>query len=149
MMWACEQATDKFLPTSCPKSLSGRLRVLLTRVGFRPPFVTGEVVEQFETWQDAWKVLRASCHVPFLGQILPYRWRDRHYYDGLMWASLLVPWSGDDLNLVVKVSATASPTSEIRAPFHPMWWGIVPPKTEVMRGMFWTGYLNAAQWFSE
>merc|ERR1711972_1286010 len=108
MFSAVEDAMKKFLPQNCAESMSGRVRVLLTRVSKRPPFITGEVVDQFADWSDVFHRLRASCHVPGM-HICPYRHHNRSYFDGLIWSSLLVPWSGDDSDFVVKVSAISAP----------------------------------------
>merc|ERR1719414_2514839 len=127
--------------------MSGRVRVLLTRVGLRPPFITGEVVERFDQWSDVFHALAASCHVPFLN-LCPYRHNRRLYFDGLVWSSLLVPWSGDNLDLVIKVSAVSAPLTDIRAPLSPPWWTILPPSVDVLRGFFWAGYRDAARFFA-
>lgn len=148
MFPAVERAMDKFLPRNAAPSMSGRVRVLLTRISIKPPFITGDVVDQFGTWSDVFHGLRASCHVPGL-HMCPYRYHGRLYFDGLVWSSLLVPWSGDDANLVVKVSATSAPLTDLRAPLSPPWWILLPPHVDVLRGLFWVGYRDAAQWFTE
>lgn len=148
MFPAVEKAMRKFLPQNAAESMSGRVRVLLTRVSRRPPFITGDVVDQFSDWADVFHGLRATCHVPFLNP-LPYSYHGRLYYDGLVWSSLLVPWSGGEQDLVVKVSATSTPLTDIRAPLSPPWWTVLPPSVDVLRGMFWTGYRDAAAWFSD
>lgn len=145
---AVEKALKIFLPKNAPTTLTGRLRVLVTRVWWKFPFCTGEVVDQFDSWEDCFHMLRASCHVPGL-QIFPYSHRGRHYYDGLVWPSLFVPWSGDDAKLVVKVSAVSTPMSDIRAPMSPLWWTLLPPEADVLRGLFWTGYRDTALWFAD
>ncbi len=73
---ACDLALKTFLPENAAASMSGRVRVLLTRVSLKPPFFTGEVVDQFVDWIDAFKGLRASCHVPGLN-IFPYEYHGR------------------------------------------------------------------------
>lgn len=30
-----------------------------------------------------------------------------------------------------------------------MWWALFPPPVDVLRGLFWTGYRDAARYFSE
>eukprot|EP00419_Tripos_fusus_P022520 CAMPEP_0172721550 /NCGR_PEP_ID=MMETSP1074-20121228/79305_1 /TAXON_ID=2916 /ORGANISM="Ceratium fusus, Strain PA161109" /LENGTH=633 /DNA_ID=CAMNT_0013547309 /DNA_START=245 /DNA_END=2146 /DNA_ORIENTATION=+ len=148
MFTAVESALDKYLPANCAKSMTGRVRVLLTRVSRRPPFLTGEVVDRFVDKQDVFTSLRASCHVPGL-HLFPYRHRAGLYFDGLVWSSLLVAWSGDRPDLVVKVSAIAAPLTDIRAPVSPVWWCILPPDVDTLRGLFWLGYKDAARWFTE
>lgn len=148
MFQAVEDAMNKFLPKNCAKSMSGRVRVLLTRISTKWPFVTADVVDQYADWQESFHALRATCHVPGMN-IMPYQFSGRSYFDGLVWSSLLVPWSGDENDLVVKVSATSTPLTDIRAPVCPTWWIVVPPSIDTLRGMFWTGYRDAAIWFSE
>jgi len=148
MFPAVEEAMERFLPANAARCMSGRVRVLLTRVSARPPFITGEVVEQFAERPDVFHGLRASCHVPLL-HLRPYRYHRRHYFDGLVWSSLLVPWSGDDADLVVKVSAISAPLTDMRAPLSPIWWVILPPSVDALRGLFWVGYRDAARWFTD
>jgi len=144
---AVEDAMDKFLPENSAKCMSGRVRLLLTRVSLKPPFFTGDVVDQYGDWSDVFHGLRATCHVPGLNPF-PYRYHGRYYFDGLVWSSLLVPWSGEDADLVVKVSAVGAPLMDIRAPMSPIWWAMLPPDLDEMRGMFWVGYQDAARWFA-
>ncbi|CAE8735467.1 unnamed protein product, partial [Polarella glacialis] len=148
MMTCVESALEKFLPENAGQSMSGRVRVLLTRISSKMPFVTGEVVDQFTSRLDVKHTLRASCHVPGLNPF-PYRHNQRLYYDGLMWSSLLVPWCSAEDSLVVKVSSTSKPLTDIRAPFNPPWWLLFPPTEDVLRGLFWVGYYHAAEWFAE
>jgi len=148
MFPAVEVAMKKFLPKNVAESASGRVRILLTRIGMKPPFITGEVVDQYGDWWDVFHRARASCHVPVLNP-LPYRHEKRLYFDGLIWSSLLVPWGGDLSDLVVKISATSAPLTDIRAPLSPLWWILLPPNLDALRGLFWLGYRDAAQWFSE
>mmetsp|Transcript_70512 Transcript_70512/g.147630 ORF Transcript_70512/g.147630 Transcript_70512/m.147630 type:complete len:1121 (+) Transcript_70512:238-3600(+) len=144
---AVEKAMHKYLPENAAKSMSGRVRVLLTKISWKPPFITGEAVDQYSSWPDAFGGLRATCHVPGLNP-MPYKYLGRYYFDGLVWSSLLVPWSGDIGDLVVKVSAVGAPLTDIRAPISPLWWAIFPPSIDILRGMFWVGYRDAAQWFA-
>jgi len=143
---ALQFALNKYLPKDCDRSMSGRVRVLLSRVGGRPPFLTGEIVDQYESYDEAWHTLRASCHIPVV-YFKPYKLNDRYYFDGLLWSSFFVPWVSDD-SLTVRVSAISRPTTDIRAPLQPIWWALFPPPVEVLRGMFWTGYRDAERFFS-
>lgn len=144
---ALESALDRFLPDNCAKSLSGRVRVLLTRISAKFPFVMGEIVDQYQDSSEAWHTLRASCHVPGIW-VKPYKLNGRFYFDGLLWSSFFVPWVSDD-SLTVRVSAISRPLTDIRAPVQPLWWSLVPPPVDVLRGLFWTGYRDAARFFSK
>jgi len=149
MFPAVEKALRKFQYPGAYKNLCGRIRVLLTRVSTRPPFVTGEVVDQFPDNETALKTLCASCHVPFLAGVLPTRIGNRYYYDGLAWPScVLVPWRGALNDQVIRISALSLPLSDIRPSFAPLWWLVLPPGISLLRGLFWCGYQDAALWFS-
>ena len=58
---------NEALPENCHQSLSGRVRILLTRVSLKYPFFTAEVVNNFSSRESVFHALRASCHVPKLG----------------------------------------------------------------------------------
>lgn len=110
----------------------------------------GEIVDRFPDNEFATQALCASCHVPIIAGIMPRRIGSRSYYDGLAWPSrLLVPWRGAEGDHVVRVSACGSPLADIRIPGVPSWWGGLPPKQEFLRGLFWQGYRDAAEWFAK
>lgn len=144
-----ETVTRKYAANGA-KRISGRLRVLLTRVCCRPPFLTGEVLNHWSDDEMAVKTIAASCHFPLLAGILPKRIGDRYYYDGLVWPSrLLVQWRGAKDDHVVRVSAVSLLPADIScSPIVPLWWGGLPPQPDILRGIFWRGYRDAAMWFS-
>jgi len=153
MFPAVKKALKRYQYEGAHSNLSGRLRVLLTRISWQPPFVMGEVVDQFPDNDTALDTLCASCHVPLMAGILPYPIRGpsgtRYYYDGMAWpSSLLVPWRGARGDKIVRVSAMSAPLSDIRNIGCPLWWGLFAPKVSILRGMFWSGYRDAALWFS-
>lgn len=149
MFSAVEGALRRFQYPGAHKSLSGRIRILLTRVTAWPPFVMGEVATDFPDNEYGIQVLCASCHVPFVDGLLPRRIGKRLYYDGLFWPShFFVPWRGGMHDYVVQVSATSMPLSDISSPSMPFWWGFIPPSVDILRGLFWLGYRDAARWFS-
>lgn len=149
MLPAVEDVLENCLPSNCAKSMTGRMRVVLTRVSWRYPFFTAEVVNQFRSREDVFHILRATCHVPFVGGIFPYRYDGNFYLDGLLWPQLLVPWKGAMDDYMVRVSACSMPSSDIKPPLLPIWWAIFPPSVEVLRGLFWMGYRDAGRWFSQ
>eukprot|EP00428_Durinskia_dybowskii_P044281 CAMPEP_0170350142 /NCGR_PEP_ID=MMETSP0116_2-20130129/76365_1 /TAXON_ID=400756 /ORGANISM="Durinskia baltica, Strain CSIRO CS-38" /LENGTH=472 /DNA_ID=CAMNT_0010604033 /DNA_START=87 /DNA_END=1502 /DNA_ORIENTATION=- len=150
MFPAVERALRKFQYEGAHKRLTGRVRVLLTRVTTTPPFVMGEVADSFPDNETAVDILCASCHVPFVAGLLPKKIGDRYYYDGLLWPSrLLVPWRAAEGDHVVRISASGAPLADIRAPVRiPAWWMIMPPPPDILRGFFWIGYRDAARWFA-
>jgi len=149
MFTAVQRALEKYQYPGAPARLTGRLRVLLTRVLARPPFVMGEVADTFPDNKTAVDILCASCHVPMVAGILPKRIGSGYYYDGLVWPSrLLVPWRGEAGDHVVRVSASGAPLADIRIQQAPFWWAILPPNPDVLRGIFWVGYRDAARYFA-
>lgn len=81
---------------------------------------------------------------------MPYRYDGHYYLDGMFWPQMLVPWKGTQNDFVVRISALLSgPSSDIRPPIVPTWWSLFPPREEVLRGLYWLGYLHAASWFTQ
>mmetsp|Transcript_11178 Transcript_11178/g.15588 ORF Transcript_11178/g.15588 Transcript_11178/m.15588 type:complete len:612 (-) Transcript_11178:35-1870(-) len=150
MLPKAEEAMKIFRRPGVEKDLCGRLSVLVTRVQTKPPFFKGEAVSEFKTCDDAFDMLRASCHVPLLGGVLPYQARGSYYYDGFFWPSFFVPWrrfhEGDK---VVKTSAIGTLGAQIkpRIPL-PLWWMVFPPNQNILEGMLECGYEDAAQYAS-
>merc|ERR1719383_121044 len=150
MFTAVRDALDEFEYPGAHKRLSGNVRLLLTRVLPRPPFITGHVADVFPDNKSAIDHLCASCHIPVLDGVCPRRIGDRFFYDGLMWPSrFLVPWRGAEGDIVVRVSASGSPGSDVCLPSLPHWWGVFPPPPDILTGIFWCGYRDAAQWFAK
>jgi len=143
-----EEALRKYQFPGAFKVIAGRLRVLVTRVLFRPPFIMGEVVDEFPDNETSIQYLLASCHIPMVFGFLPKVVDEKYYYDGLMWSSLFVPWRGAQKDHIVKVSGIGGSLSDIRPPFIPPWGCILPPPVKVLRGLYWQGYLDALLWFN-
>ncbi|CAK9065872.1 unnamed protein product [Durusdinium trenchii] len=150
MLPAAEDVLQKAMPDNAHKSLSGRVRILLTRVSFKYPFFTAEVVNQYSTKESVFHALRASCHVPMLGGFGPYCYDGHAYFDGMFWPQVLVPWKGTESDLVIRVAALLrNPSSDIKAPSVPTWWSIFPPEEDTLRGLYWQGYSDAAQFCTQ
>lgn len=148
LFWAVEGALRKYAYPGVEKIIGTRLRVLLTRVVPYPPFFMGEVVDKFASVEHAVQLVNASCHVPVFAGFLPKCIDGNYYYDGLMWPSALVGWRAERKDRIIRVSALGAPLSDIRIPQVPLTWMILPPSAEVLRGLFWVGYRDAALWFS-
>jgi len=152
---AVDYALNKFLPDKGDREdawskCSGRLRLLVTRVRFTPPWFLGDVVSRFENQRQLRGFLRASCHMPIFGGVLPYSVEGRWYFDGLFWASFLVPWRRPtSRDHVLKVSAVGAPTAHLRPPNVPPWWTVMPPSTAVLRALYERGYQDALQAFRD
>ncbi|CAE8585245.1 unnamed protein product [Polarella glacialis] len=146
---AVKIALERFIPESKVCQIVSSLRVLLTRVSLRPPFITGEVVDEFHSREDCIDVLLATCHVPGV-HIKPHSCRQGYYYDGLMWNSLFVPWQSEDDSHVVYISAfSLNQMADIQPPSLPLWWALFPPPVRILRGLFWIGYRDMDRWFAE
>ncbi|CAJ1365310.1 unnamed protein product [Effrenium voratum] len=149
MLPAVEEVLSEALPANSHQTLSGRVRILLTRVSFKYPFLTAEVVNTFSSTEDVFHALRASCHVPIVGGMGPYCYDKHAYFDGMFWPQVLVPWKGTGADFVVRVAALLrNLSSDIKAPLVPAWWSIFPPQEDVLRGLYWQGYRDAARWFA-
>ena len=75
MLPAAEEAIAKYMPPDGHLMANGRLRVLLTRVrlAWMRPLFGPEAVSEFASVAHLRQVLRASCHIPVLGGVLPYQ----------------------------------------------------------------------------
>lgn len=148
LLHQCELALDQFLPRDAHETSSSVLRVLLTKVSRRPPFLMGEVVSQFSSWEELFSVLRASCHIPIAGGLLPYPIKDHGWFwDGLLWSSLFVPWrTFGRHDSVFKISPFASWADIRPSTILPPWWAMFPPSIECLLGMLMLGYKDAEDW---
>jgi len=148
MMPICaEDALRRYQYPGAFRVLTGRLRILVTRLLLRPPFFMGEIVDEFADNEAAIKWLLASCHIPIVFGIWPRYVNGKAYYDGMAWSSLLVPWRGASEDRIIKVSGLGNPLTDIRPPLIPLWWSILPPSPRVLRGLYWRGYQDAALFF--
>ncbi|KAJ1449553.1 acyl transferase/acyl hydrolase/lysophospholipase [Pelagophyceae sp. CCMP2097] len=152
MVRCVEKALDFLLPEDGHVRASHRLRILLTKVVAGPPFLMGEVASAFESREQLWQLLRASCHMPLVAGVLPYGVRGALYFDGLFWSSTLafVQWRGFlASDHVVKVSSLSLLGCDIlpRRAFVPPWWGLFPPGRDVLEGLMIQGYRDAADHF--
>lgn len=148
LLHRCELAMDEYLPRDAADTSSSVLRVLLTKVSRRPPFLMGEVVSQFRSWEELFFVLRASCHIPVVGGLLPYPIPDHGwFYDGLLWSSLFVPWrTFGRQDSVFKISPLFVWADIRPSALVPLWWAIFPPSTDALLGLLMLGYKDAQDW---
>lgn len=148
-----ERAMEDFLPPSSAEACSNRLLILATKVLPRPPFFMGEVLSKYENVGDLKAALRASCHVPVVGGVLPHKTRFGYYYDGFFWSSGFgfVDWRSISPNdTVLRVSGMGGLGADIRPPFVlPPWWALFPPVETVLMGLFWRGYQDAEDYFTK
>jgi len=149
-----DEVLDEYVTEDAHIVASGRIRVMATRVGFAGNAypIKGEVTTHFKSCSHLKKMIRASCHIPLVGGILPYDTGSGRYYDGFAWCNAFcVPWRSfrsDDM--LVKVSAIGLPNCDIKPPWlTPFWWTVVPPKEEVLWGIFAQGYYDSCQFFQD
>ena len=125
MLPCAEEAMARFLPPDAHVRCTGRLRVLLTRVevAWLKPLFRPETYNAFDSRRNLEQVLRASCHIPIIGGILPYTidggGARGAFYDGLFWPSILHMWRAGSGDTLVKVSGIGSLTAHIRPPLPP------------------------------
>ena len=158
-MWkrSCRGASSSTLRFMLPNhsdAAKGRLRILLTRISpFKPPFFTGNVATGWETLAELKALLLGSSFVPFLFGLIPQQipGRSGYFIDGAFWSSLFVPWrcfsAADQLIRVTVFSG--NPFADVSPPFAiPLWWVLLPPRPEVLWGLFWAGYRDMDQFHS-
>merc|ERR1719498_1853207 len=104
-------------------TLKGRLRVLLTRVTWKPPFLFGAVPRKIDETGG-------------------------RYMDGFFWPSLFVSWRCSSGDRLLRISVIGAPYADIKPSVPlPYWWAIYPPPKEIMWGIFYLGYMDAAAFF--
>jgi hypothetical protein len=131
-------------------TLKGRLRILLTRVTWKPPFFLGEVATDFKTEEHVEQTLLASCFVPFLFGAVPRKIDETggRYLDGFFWPSLFVSWRCSSGDRLLRISVIGAPYADIKPSVPlPFWWAVYPPSQEIMWGIFYLGYMDAAAFF--
>ena len=74
MLPCADEAIATFLPAGSHATCKGRLRVLVTRIelALGRSVVRPEAVSTFASQDQLAQTLRASCHIPLLGGLLPY-----------------------------------------------------------------------------
>ena len=174
MLPSAESAMERFLPEDAALLAEGRLRVLLTRVqfGWMVPLLWPEVVSRFASRAELAQVLRASCHIPVLGGLLPFRigtaegeeteahphqgakgskGKGARYYDGLFWPSVLWSWRAFNASdTLLKVSGLGWPTAHIGPPVPmPLQWVVLPPSQRMLWRIFAMGYHDTASFWSD
>jgi hypothetical protein len=130
--------------------LKGRLRILLTRVTWKPPFFLGEVATDFKTEDHVEQTLLASCFVPVLFGAVPRKIDETggRYLDGFFWSSLFVSWRCSSVDRLIRISCIGAPYADIKPSVPlPFWWAVYPPKEEILWGLFYLGYMDAAAFF--
>merc|ERR1712224_909189 len=106
--------------------------------------------EVFEDREHVNALVTASCRLPLISGLLPLQFRGKWYYDGMFWKGDYVPrkkFTRQDF--VVAVSGFGLPGAQIMPPGEiiPMWWGIIAPSREVLRGMVAAGFDDTAEYF--
>lgn len=130
--------------------------MLVTRiemaVGIRP-----KAVSSFTSDAQLGQLLRASCHVPIIGGVLPYQVRADDgtafgcFYDGLFWPSIMYGWRAFDASdTVLKVSGLGWPTAHVGLPLPvPPHWLVLPPPEQTLRRLDKAGYNDMARFPGE
>ena len=74
MLPCAQEAIDIFLPEGSHIAACNRLRVLVTRIELKlgRSLIRPQAVSAFASHEELGQTLRASCHIPLLGGILPF-----------------------------------------------------------------------------
>ena len=161
MLPCADEAIAAFLPRSksvVQRSFNRRLRVLVTRIElrfWRRWLIRPQAVSKWDDYAELAQTLRASCHIPVLGGVLPYRVTHTDgtplgaFYDGLFWPSILYTWRAfDTSDTVLKVSGFGWPMAHIRLPLPvPPHWLFLPPSQRTLWRLYAAGYDDAARYF--
>jgi len=162
MLPCADEAIATFLPNAAPvvqRSFNHRLRVLVTRIDlhfWRRWLLRPQAVSKWCDRDELSQTLRASCHIPVLGGVLPYRVTKSDgtplgaFYDGLFWPSILYTWRAfDTSDSVLKISGFGWPMAHIRLPLPvPPHWLVLPPSQRTLWRLYAAGYDDAARYFA-
>jgi hypothetical protein len=132
---------------------SGRLHVGLTRF----PSMAPVVVSEYRDAAHGHEAIRATCHLPIVGGLLPYPLDGARYYDGGV--SMVVPRvpeaaaaAAAATSSTVPITVDGRPTCQgidVTPGFHvPLAWSYLPRKPHVLRLLFVLGYLRAAEFLT-
>ena len=163
MLPCADEAIATFLPNAAPvvqRSFNHRLRVLVTRIDlhfWRRWLLRPQAVSKWCDRDELSQTLRASCHIPVLGGVLPYRVTKSDgtplgaFYDGLFWPSILYTWRAfDTSDSVLKISGFGWPMAHIRLPLPvPPHWLVLPPSQRTLWRLYAAGYDDTARYFTD
>ena len=159
MLPCADEAIATFLPEGAHDTCKARLRVLVTRIelAIGRSFVRPEAVSSFASREQLAQTLRASCHIPLLGGLLPYKVHKPDgtssgaYYDGLFWPSILYMWRAFDASdTLLKVSGLGWPTAHVALPLPvPVHWLVLPPSQRTLWRLYASGYDDCARFFAQ
>jgi hypothetical protein len=117
-----------------------------------------ERIDSFYSRDNALKIMYASCHIPFIGGILPTCIDNNRYYDGIFTQNYrCLPLFSEERNYedsVIFITAfNDSSFSKCREGWitpqisFPFLWQFFPPNINVLNAMFHLGYFRATQFF--
>jgi hypothetical protein len=108
-----------------------------------------EIFNQFNSLMDISNYLKASCHMPLVGGITPYRYNNKLLFDSIITDShpnittdcLKVSWTK-------KCECGCEKTLDVIRPYEnlPLIWCLSPPK-EVIKDLYTHGYYQAKLFF--
>ena len=138
-------------PDAHVRASDGRLRILMTRLQVEPPFVKGEVANEFHDRSTLIHCLSASSQIPVIFGLPYFIPAKRSYYiDGLLWVTSFVPWRSVGNSPVCRVSAFNNFGSNVGpklTAFPLPWWPLFAPSHRLLRGMLMSGYCDMAAHF--
>ena len=108
-----------------------------------------EIFNRFDSLIDISNYLKASCHIPFVGGIIPYRYKNKLLFDSIITDShpnitsdcLKVSWTK-------KCECGCEKTINVIRPYEslPLTWCLSPPK-EIIKDLYVHGYYQAKLFF--
>ena len=158
MLPCAQEAIDIFLPEGSHIAACNRLRVLVTRIELKlgRSLIRPQAVSAFASHEELGQTLRASCHIPLLGGMLPYQVRAQDgtslgaFYDGLFWPSIFYTWRiFDEYDTLLKTSGFGWPTAHVTLPIPvPPHWLVLPPSQRTLWRLYAAGYDEMARYFA-
>jgi predicted acylesterase/phospholipase RssA len=152
-----EKSLKEWVPEEAHLSVSERLSISLAKVTPQRKLFTVSRVAKFESREHLISAVRASCHIPIVGGVLPYHVKGTGYcYDGGLVERIPLSPTSDSkeaelLNeTCITISASGLETAHIKnALSNPMTLGTIPPSQDKLTAMNELGYQHAIQFFED
>lgn len=108
------------------------------------------VMQSFKTREQLLNALCASCHIPIIGGITPVNIAGKQgsFYDGGLAFAYGLPESRLKDRITVSARGKHDATIALPIKVSMLFWGVFPPKAEVLRKIRKLGYLQAKSYFS-
>lgn len=124
------------------RAVTDRLIIGLTAM----PWFRPVTISHFYSARHGIDAVRASCHIPILGGVLPYKIdaKNSSYFDGGI--SMIVPPCDADFTITVDGRPLIGTNMDIVPGFEVPWiWSYMPRSIRMLRALYRLGYLRAAE----